>query len=70
MAKQPKLSREQQEIADASYAFARAGGRLSMEQIENFMLAGVILQKKQLEIAPKCRECDAPDALKGDFSQG
>lgn len=72
MAKQPKLSREQQEIADASYAFARAGASVGcpMEQIENFMLAGVILQKKQLEIAAKCRECDAPDGPKAILAGG
>ena len=41
-----------------------------MEQATNFLLAGVILQKKQWELAAKARECDAPDGPKQILSGG
>lgn len=42
---------------------ARDSG-VCLEQFENFYLARVMLQKKQWEIAAKCRECDKRDGPK------
>ena len=35
-----------------------------IQQAENFLLAGVVLQRKQWEIAARCRECDLPNGPK------
>jgi hypothetical protein len=41
-----------------------------MEQVANFIMAGVFLQPKQMEIAAKCRECDKPDGPKSILAGG
>lgn len=40
------------------------------EHCGNFLIAGVQLQKKQWEIAAKCRECDLPDGPKQILAGG
>jgi len=61
--KKPTQSAAEKEMAEEAYKFAmRARLRgCSLEQVENFVNAGIVLQPKQLEIAALCRQCDAPD---------
>ena len=40
------------------------------EQATNFLIAGVVLQRKQWEIAAKCRECDLPGGPKQILAGG
>lgn len=61
--KGPKISAADKEAIDLHYRFAmlaRSKG-CTLEQVENFVYAGVLLQSKQLEIAALCRQCDSPD---------
>ena len=41
-----------------------------LEQATNFLIAGVVLQRKQWEISAKCRECDLPDGPKQILAGG
>lgn len=41
-----------------------------MEQATNFLIAGVVLQRKQWEIAAKCRECDFDKGPKAILAGG
>jgi PBSX family phage terminase large subunit len=41
-----------------------------MEQASNFLLAGVVIQRKQWEFAAKARECDSPNGPKQILSGG
>lgn len=64
--KEKKLTPAEQAAYDVAYNFGIQGRMAGCprDQIENFLLAGVTLQKKQLEIAAKCRQCDLPDGPK------
>lgn len=67
-----KISKEQKEYSELVYKFgmlARSKG-CTIEQAENFLLAGVLLQSKQLEIAALCRQCDAPNGPKEILAGG
>ena len=66
------LSKEQKEQAERGIELGRMAVRAgcTYDQIANFILAGVILQYKQLEIAAKCRECDLPDGPKHILAGG
>ena len=67
-----KLSKEEQEYAMFAMRFAELAKSQGccQEQVENFLLANVILQKKQLEIAALCRSCDKPDGPKAILAGG
>lgn len=70
--KQPKQSAAEKEKADAEFKYAmmaRSKG-VCLEQFENFINAGIMLQPKQFEIAGKCRLCDAPDGPKQVLAGG
>lgn len=66
MPKPKKISTAEHEQSEIGLRFAIAGrsAGCTQEQIENFAMAGVILQPKQLEIAAACRMCDKPDGPK------
>jgi len=66
MATAKKLTPAEQELEAMALQFARLGksAGCTYEQMENFARAGVFLQKKQLETAALCRQCDKPDGPK------
>lgn len=70
--KPKKLSTSDQKQVELIERFGLMGieAKCPQQQIENFLKAGVILQQKQLEIAAKCRECDAPDGPKAILAGG
>ncbi len=70
--KQRKLSPQEQEQYDVTMrvaTIAKESG-VCLEQFENFLIAGVVLQRKQWEIAAKCRECDRKDGPKQILAGG
>lgn len=70
--KQKRLSQQEQKQIELIEGFGRMAIKAGccMEQVQNFLKAGVILQQKQLEIAAKCRECDKPDGPKAILAGG
>ena len=63
-------------LAKAAYVKCYGADKFSewslacQEQVANFVLAGVVLQAKQWEVATKCRECDKPDGPRQILSGG
>lgn len=72
MAAKSKLSKDeqaQQELVERYGTMGRDAG-CPRDQMELFLMAGLILQKKQLEFAAKCRECDKPNGPKKILNAG
>ena len=67
--KKTAIELEQRKNMERFIALAKKCG-CKPDQIENFLLAGVVLQEKQLIVAAKCRECDAPNGPKQILSGG
>ncbi len=59
----------QMDLCLRAYAAGKAAG-CPREQIDNFLLAGIILQPKQLQVAALCRLCDNPHGPKQILSGG
>lgn len=72
MALKKNLSKAEQEQFDLCLAAYTAGKKAGCpkEQIDNFLLAGIVLQPKQLEIAAKCREADKENGPKQILAGG